>query len=117
MSTSTVIGINYSGLEFTGNIKLYSDHKQQCCEHHYLDFSNLTVDDFTGLEFDLSDDKFFNRVEGYGIELIPVNGHPIRVPGYGSNNGYYSDHIDLIVEGAGIRKKYDVSECQEIVGY
>jgi hypothetical protein len=32
------------------------------------------------LEFDLSNDSFFKKIEDYGIELIPVNGHSVKVP-------------------------------------
>jgi hypothetical protein len=89
---------------------------QECCESHYLSLSDLTLDDFKGLEFDLSNDNFFERVKGYGIALKPKNGHPIRIPGYGLNNGYYSSNLNLIIsntDGKGIYIKYDITECQD----
>ena len=91
---------------------LSSDHQQSCCEHHYLDFSDLTLNDFEGLEFDLTNDNFFERVEGYGIRLRPLNGHPIAIPGYGSNNGYYSSNLTLELSGT-ISKSYNITECQD----
>jgi hypothetical protein len=79
----------------------------------------LSLEDFEGLEFDLSNDSFFERVNGYGIALKPIFGHPVRVPGYGSNNGYYSDQLELIVSnGNDFTNTFDISECQDIsVGY
>jgi hypothetical protein len=77
----------------------------------------LTLADFDGLEFDLTSDDFFERIEGYGIALKPVAGHPVRIPGYGSNNGYYSSQLDLVLsDGKGFSKVFDVSECQKITG-
>lgn len=105
-----------SGIEFDNGMRLYDYHNQNCCESHYLSFDDLTTKDFDGLVFDLSNDDFFERVEGYGIRLKPINGHPIGVPGYGSNNGYYSSDITLVLsnpDGGGVYKEYDVSECQD----
>ena len=102
-------------IEFDNGFKIYSDHQQDCCEHHYLDFSDLIIDDFDDLEFDLTDENFFNRIEDYGIELKPIKGHSVKVPGYGSNNGYYGSNIDLVIENkeGKVIKTYDISECQE----
>jgi hypothetical protein len=47
--------------------------------------------------------------------LNPIKGHPVRIPGYGSNNGYYSSNLDLVLsDGKRFEKYYDISECQEI---
>lgn len=106
------------GLLFDNGSELMSDHRQSCCEVHDLSFSDLTLEDFEGLEFDLSDDNFFDRIDGYGIILKPLNGHPVSVPGYGRNNGYYSSQLDLILRRHdGIIKRYDISDCQVIEGY
>lgn len=93
---------------------MYSNHDSDCCEHHWLSFEHLGLIDFEGLEFDLTNDEFFARIDGYGIALIPINGHPVRIPGYGSNNGYYSTNLELVISGGGINKSYDITECQEI---
>ena len=79
-----------------------------------MDFADLEIIDFYDLEFDLTSDDFFNRIEDYGIELKPIKGHVVRVPGYGSNNGYYGSNIDLIIADAKGKtiKSFDVSECQ-----
>lgn len=107
--------VNSESIVFDNGIHLYSSHGQDCCETHYLDFSDLEFDDFNGLEFDLSNDDFFKRIDGYGIELMPLNGHSVKIPGYGYNNGYYSTEIELVLnDNKGFKKSYDVSECQVI---
>lgn len=102
-------------LKFDNGFELYSNHDQSCCESHYLSFSDLSLDDFDGLKFDLSKDNFFERVKGYGIALKPVNGWPVRIPGYGSNNGYYSDNLELILwdgKNEDSKRIFDITECQ-----
>jgi hypothetical protein len=115
MENTKVVKINEESVEFDNGVELLSDHSQDCCEHHWLSFQDLSMDDFDGLEFNLESDCFFERVEGYGIRLIPVNGHPVSVAGYGSNNGYYSDHLDLVLmKNKKAIKRFDISECQDI---
>lgn len=116
MKSLKVLKIENDMLVFEGGVKLFSEHLQNCCESHYLDFEQLSLSDFGGLEFDLSGDNFFNRIEDYGIELVPITGHSVRIPGYGYNNGYYSSDISLILADANGKeiKSYDVSECQII---
>jgi hypothetical protein len=78
---------------------------------------DLTLADFEGLEFDLTNDDFFKRIEDYGIELVPIHGHSVKIPAYGYNNGYYSSNLTLILsDGKGFNKTYDISECQDISG-
>lgn len=115
MNQLKVIKVNTESIEFDNGILLESDHSQDCCENHYLSFGDLTISDFEGMEFDLAAD-FFERIEGYGIAILPINGHPVRVPGYGYNNGYYSSNLDLILRSnnGGIIKRFDISECQNI---
>lgn len=109
-----VTHVNEDGLVFEDGTSLYSDHDSDCCEHHYLSFADLSLSDFEGLEFDLSSDAFFERVEDYGIRLLPVNGQPVSVPGYGYNNGYYSANLTLVLEKDKATTKYDITECQVI---
>lgn len=101
-------------LYFDNGMKLYSNHDQDCCESHYLDFEHIKLDDFDGLEFDLSNDGFFERIDGYGIALLPTNGHPVRIAGYGSNNGYYSSELQLVLSDGKNTRIYDITECQDI---
>jgi len=101
-------------IQFDNGAKLYSYHDQDCCENHYLNFADLQLSDFDGLEFDLSGEEFFKRIEDYGIELIPIDGHSVKIAGHGSNNGYYSSNLSLVIEFGKEKRSYDISECQEI---
>ena len=103
-------------LRFDDGTTLSSDHDQDCCEAHYLSFKDLSQSDFDGLEFDLSSDTFFEKVEDYGIRLLPDNGQPVSVPGYGYNNGYYSANLTLVLDRNGSSKTFDITECQEWKG-
>ena len=96
MKNLKVVKVYSDSLEFENGIRLYSNHTQSCCEQHYLSFSDLSLSDFDGLRFDLTNDNFFERIEGYGIALKPKKGLPVRIPGYGSNNGYYSSDLEII---------------------
>ena len=113
MNKSKVVKIDGDLLYFDSGAKLYSDHNQDCCESHFLSLSDLTLEDFEGLEFDLSKHDFFERIPGYGIALKPINGHPVRIPGYGDNNGYYSSNMTLVLEWFGGKSQYDITECQD----
>lgn len=109
-----VIYVDKDVVRFDDRSELYSDHDQDCCESHYISFANLSLADFDGLEFDLSSPSFFEKVDGFGIRLLPIKGHPISVPGYGYNNGYYSSNLTLILDRSGSCTKFDISECQII---
>ncbi|MBO9592759.1 MAG: hypothetical protein J7599_07595 [Niabella sp.] len=114
MNNLKVVKVDQESIQFENGIQLFSEHDQDCCEHHYLSFGDITLDDFEGLEFDLSKDDFFSKIDGYGIELMPIQGRSVRVPGYGSNNGYYSSNLSLVIAGPGFRKIFDITECQEV---
>lgn len=99
---------------FDTGVVLGDYHSQDCCEQHYLDINDLELSDFEGLEFDLSGDRFFEQVTGYGIRLVPVIGHSISIPGYSSNNGYYSNSLTLILKfPRGREVRYDITHCQK----
>ena len=115
MEKLRVIKLEDEGITFDNGVQLSSNHDQDCCEQHYLSFTDLVLADFDGLQFDLTKDTFFKRVLGYGIELIPINWHPVRVAGYGSNNGYYSSELTLVLTDEKRSIKYfDITECQVI---
>ena len=118
MEKLKVVEIKEEAIVFDNGLTLCSNHDRECCENHWLSFENLTLKDFEGLEFNLTNDEFFRGVPDFGIELVPLRGWPVRVPGYGSNNGYYSDQLDLVLIGSDGKefKTYDITECQEIDG-
>ena len=118
MNKLKVTAVTANEILFENGIKLYSDHNQDCCESHYLDLTHISISDFKGLEFDLSNDDFFERIEDYGIALKPINRFPVRIPGYGSNNGWYSSNLSLVLtDGKDFTKIFDIAECQNINWY
>lgn len=109
---------------FENDYTLYSDHESDCCEWHFLDFTMLkscNIGTATGNKINIYEQKFdfskgipFRRVEGVGILLIDTEGNKYLINGYGYNNGYYSDSIELVLtKGKLVKYKYDVSECQD----
>tara|TARA_R110000765_G_scaffold221706_2_gene325655 strand:- start:10714 stop:11064 length:351 start_codon:yes stop_codon:yes gene_type:complete len=114
MKNLKVVKIDSESIEFENGVKLYSDHQSDCCESHYLSFADLELRDFDKLEFDLTGDKFFKKIEDYGIELVPIKGWGVKIPGYGYNNGYYSTELTLCIIGEGLSKEFDITECQVI---
>jgi len=116
MKRVKVVTVNSESLVFDNGVVLTSNHETDCCEDHYLSFADLTLADFDGLEFDLTSDTFFERIEDFGITLNPLVGHPVSIPGYGSNNGYYSSNLDLVLinNDGDVYKSFNVSECQRI---
>lgn len=115
MNNLKVIKVASDFILFENEILLSSYHGQECCEEHYLNFKDLDLKDFKGLEFDLTGESFFNRITGYGIELIPIKGHSVKIAGYGSNNGYYSSDLSLILSnGKEFNREFSISDCQEI---
>lgn len=113
---SRIVSITGDLITFDDGAYLRSDHETDCCEYHWLDFGAVEFDEVSGLDFRLnSEGSFFQRVDGYGIRLLPTNGHPVSIAGYGSNNGYYSGNIDLVlVDSNGSEHRFDVSECQTV---
>lgn len=109
-----VVQVTDDDIRFDDGTVLESDHDQDCCEHHYLSFKDLSLQDFEGLDFDISGDTFFERVPDYGIRLLPVNGQSISVPGYGYNNGYYSHNLSLVLRKERESRTYDISDCQDV---
>lgn len=111
-----IIKVQNDCIYFDNGVRLYSYHEQDCCESHYLSMDDLTIEDFAGLQFDLTNYTFFNRIKDYGIELIPINGWSVKIPGYGSNNGYYSSDLDLIItDDKDFKKTYNITDCQNII--
>lgn len=115
MKKLKVVKLTQDEIEFENGVKLSSYHSSDCCESHELYIKDLTMQDFEGLEFDLTNDNFFKRIPDYGIELIPLQGHSVKIAGHGYNNGYYSDQLDLIITKDGKEiKSYDITECQVV---
>lgn len=124
---------NLKSVNSQGSIMLDSDdyvvsfvdyHQTSCCEVHYIAWEE-GLDQITEdmrFTFDTDNwDSLIERVEGYGIRLIPNpdTGHPVAFPGYASNNGMYSDELTLKVlvidknaNGVVYDDTIDITDCQ-----
>ena len=105
----------FAYLMFDNGYILRSSHDTECFESHWLDFTHIDKEDFKGLIFDLSNDEFFERIPGFGIALKPINNHPVRIPAYNDNNGFYGSNLslELLDDNDTVVKEWDISECQD----
>lgn len=83
---------------------------------HYLWWGDHRLSDFEGMEFDITGDSFFRRIDGYGIELIAKDGRTVQVAGHGESRGDYSSEMSLCVYdfSGNVLKRYDITDCQII---
>jgi hypothetical protein len=106
-------------IRFCNGWWLTAAHTPECRELHYWWLNDLVNDSkllwsFKRMNFDLSDDRFFERVPNYGIRLLSREGEAISIPCYSNNNGYYSDQLllHLYDENDNLLKEFDITECQ-----
>ena len=94
-----------------------SDHQQDCCEAHYLDFDN-SRQDFKMVEQMLSK---IDKIEIYweewmGVTFFFYDGEErvwIFIPWRAENNWYYSDDLQLIINTPDNWKyEFDITEYQ-----
>lgn len=81
---------------FTNGAEITFDHDPFCCEWNYADFHQL--DDIARIEtftFPLS----FEAVDGAGFRFGNQPYKMYFVPCYSEQNGYYSDEIDIYLNG------------------
>lgn len=67
MKNLKVVKINSNIIEFENGVQLYSEHCSSCSEEHYLSMDDLTMLDFEGLEFDLTNDMLTTMVTTHPI--------------------------------------------------
>lgn len=112
-----IIKLEVEQITFDDGSTIYSYHDQDCCESHYLDPSEIELNEVKDLEFDLTQplEQLIERVEGYGIRLKAKNNFPLPIPCYGYNNGYYGTNINLTLTTKDKTETVDISECQDIM--
>lgn len=72
------------------------DHYQECCEYNYADFEQ--IDDIArSYDYDTSN-LMFESVDNSGFRFGD-NGMMFFVPCYSEQNGYYTDDIDIYLNG------------------
>jgi len=106
------IKIAYDG----GYLLIGTEHSQDCCENVYADFSPMDY-----LVDKLKDKKISNitikGVEDMGFLLCfeeKYNStHKVFIPCYNSQNGYYSDNLELVIHDNEQTVKIDISNLVE----
>ena len=100
-------------------LKLSDYHDQDCCENVYADFEAI-ISYIPQLKNEY-DSIIIDGVEGIGFkigfkskdrELSALEN--VLIPCYNSQNGYYSDKLDLIiVYPNGEKKKFDITDYKK----
>jgi len=65
MKNIKVVEVLSEGIKFNDGTILKSDHDSDCCEHHWLAFDELSIDDFEGLVFDISKRKQYLKDKNF----------------------------------------------------
>ena len=103
-----IVKVTDEAILFDNGISITFDHEQDCCEENYADFNQL--DDIARM-YNFSEPLEFEAVPGAGF-LFGDKRAMFFVPCYSSQNGYYSDEIDIYISGE--RRKVLSFECEEI---
>lgn len=83
-------------LHFTNGSAITTFHEQDCCEWNYADFDQ--IDDIAqGWDFDMENLTFEKVIGGFRFGNLPSK--MVFVPCYSEQNGYYSNDIDIQLEG------------------
>ena len=75
-----------------GNTITYN-HEQDCCECNYADFSVLN-ENTINYDYAFNENLEFKKIDKSGF-MFGSEGRWIFIPCYSSQNGYYSDDIDI----------------------
>jgi hypothetical protein len=99
-----------------GDIKIETSHDSDCCEHVYADTSMMKyfTDSLKGLEVS---EVIIKGVVDMGYLLVVCHGYEeykkIFIPCYNSQNGYYSDDLELEITIGQVKTTVDVTEYVE----
>lgn len=100
---------------FDNGNKIHFDHRYDCCEYNYADFSILD-EHHINYRVDFSEDLTFKFVDGVGFMFGSKdkweNDRWIFIPCYSDQNGYYTDEIDIYYNDTKVLS----GNCQEIIG-
>ena len=86
-----IIRIDSDSIEFDNGTEITFDHKQDCCEHNYADFTQL---ERLALNEEFQEELDFEWVCG-GFRFGNLLDTMFFVPCYSEQNGYYSDDVDI----------------------
>lgn len=91
-----IIKAEENELEFDDGTKITCDHDQDCCEYNYAAFD--AIDDICrATNFDTSKLVFESCEYGFRFGNAPAK--MFYVPCYSDQNGYYTDEVDVYLNG------------------
>lgn len=101
-----IIEVNYEHILFDNGSVITFDHEQECCEWNYADFVQL---DSIAREYEYQEPLIFEAVDDKGF-LFGDSRRLFFVPCYSDQNGYYTDEIDIYLNGDRVLS----FDCEEI---
>lgn len=112
----TIQAIEEEGILFSDGTRLFTDHEQDCCEQVYADWKYLMPSDVEGLKEITGLEVFVVENAGIRLSFSHPNtlSHPIFVPCYNIQNGYYSSDLSLCF---GSKESYAVVDVSESCFY
>jgi hypothetical protein len=117
MAIAKVKSVDLGNLIFDNGFVLYGENEQLYWEDQYLDFGVFKVEDFDGLLFDFNHPKegrYFERVEGVGIKLLPINGEPIIVLGHSNCDACATNFYLILETGYNEACEFNINNCYQI---
>lgn len=87
--------VNDEHILFDNGTEITFDHEQDCCECNYADFKQL---DSIARDYEYNETLIFEALDKEGF-LFGDNGRLFFVPCYSEQNGYYTDEIDIYLNG------------------
>lgn len=90
--------ITDGAIEFDNGNVLEFFHYTSCCEQVYADTRNIQAMshvNFPVYEAEFDENLVVEMVSGIGVQLINVNGMKYLISCYDSQNGYYSDQLEM----------------------
>lgn len=91
-----IIKAEENELRFNDGTVITCDHCQDCCEYNYAKFDD--IDDICrATDFD-TNNLVFEACE-YGFRFGNLPAKMFFVPCYSDQNGYYSDEVDVYLNG------------------
>lgn len=102
-----------------GDIEINDHHSQDCCEEVYVAWKD---NDAHKQEFEDISHLKIEGIAGYGLKvhlyaerdgwfISPITS--FNIPAYNSQNGYYSDQLDLLIKTEGGTIEWDITEFKE----
>ena len=84
-----IIKITDEAITFNDGTEITHNHDQDCCENVYADFRSLKDQDIK--------QKEIKRISIVGVKDAGFRLNGYFIPCYNSQNGYYSDNLELII--------------------